>query len=261
MNYEEFYKEVSDSAKAAETAAGNAHKSAKKVTAALAGGDLKNAAKALAAMQEQLAAAAEQLKKTMETTGSFDQEAYFRSGDFKEDIIAECGARGIDVQSDSSTILEMFPSRLTLNKETLDVTIDKKKESCLRPSTLVDKIKAAQDKMAKTPFNEERFLEEFAQGYDTAILFRGKKGGGFVKMSDIYKYMAPTARARKEYDRLSFAFDLARLYNSETRITKDGRKLDFDTNRELVKGNPIRILDSTGHQNYLIAAKFEESML
>ena len=42
MNYEEFYKEVSDSAKAAETAAGNAHKSAKKVTAALAGGDLKN---------------------------------------------------------------------------------------------------------------------------------------------------------------------------------------------------------------------------
>ena len=57
------------------------------------------------------------------------------------------------------------------------------------------------------------------------------------------------SRFRKDYDQQSYAFDLAKLYNSEAEETKSGRRFQFGSSRDGKKG--IRILDKNGQEWFL----------
>ena len=135
---------------------------------------------------------------------------------------------------------EMFPYKVKIDAENQDVYVDKKRIPCVRPAELAKQIKLGQDKLNKASFNAQSFLNELAEAYDL-LTVKGKKApSADLYLTDLYKLMVPMARSRKEYDIQSFAFDLARLYASEIKTTKDGRFYQFGPSRKSSK--VVRIL-------------------
>ena len=63
--------------------------------------------------------------------------------------------------------------------------------------------------------------------------------------------MVPTAKARKEYDKQAFAFDLARLYEAgpDSWMAKDGRYYEFGTSRD--GGSSIRVVSKSGIETFI----------
>ena len=58
------------------------------------------------------------------------------------------------------------------------------------------------------------------------------------------------SRFRKDYDQQSFAYDLARLYNSGEEATKSGRRFQFGPSKNN-SGKSFRILDNNGKEQFL----------
>ena len=148
----------------------------------------------------------------------------------------------------------MFPYRVKVDTENQDVYIDRKKVSCMRPLSLVNTIKAGQEKLNKASFNALSFATELAAAYDLVVLKSGKQAGADMYLQNIYKMMTPMSRARKEYDQQSFAFDIARLYAAEIEEIKDGRRFQFGPSRNNNKA--IRILDQQGREQFLATIRF-----
>ena len=226
-------------------------------------GDLKTADKKVQELEETMEEARASLTALKEGMAAFDRADYVASGAFKRQIVEECRKAKLDVKEGEGLTLEIFPNKLSINPETQEVTVDKKKSYCLNPSVLVETIRKTQEKLAASNFNEERFLKELSTAYEQHIAIESSRKGkkvnrSFVKLTDLYKLLAPTARAKKDYDMQSYAYDLSRLFNAGNVLTKDGYALEWDTSRNLDKG-AIRILDGAGNENYLKSLRFTES--
>ncbi|MBR4163905.1 MAG: hypothetical protein IKR11_10310 [Solobacterium sp.] len=249
MNYEELASQLNTAEKTLNESLKDGTKTCKTILKDTENGDLKDLDKAIKAMEASIESQKEALKTIREAIEGFDRTKYIVGGDFSKQMLEECEKREIDVRDLGGMVYDMFPSKVTINRETLDITLDKKKVQCFRPKALVQTVKETQEKLKKEKFNDERFIRELAAAYDLVVLKKGKKlkdGNALIK--DIYAMMAPTARAKKEYDLQTFAFDLARLLASGTRYLKDGRFLDIDSSRH--GSDAIRYLDVNGNENY-----------
>lgn len=267
LNYEALYQEINDSEKKMNTAAADVKKHAAAMTKATEGGDLKGLEKSLNDLENDIQEQTERLKELKSILSSFDKAEYISKGNFKQQILYECAKQNVDVKETGGNVLEMFPNKVTINPETQDVTVDKKKLSCLRPSSLVSYVKKEQEKMGKASFNEQRFIEELYSAYESVIALETVKNtkknkviSASVKLSEIYKKLAPTARAKKDYDMLSFAYDMSRVYSNEGKFTKNGQLMIIDTSRTPDK-NVIRILDAFGKEYFLTTVRFEDQAL
>lgn len=253
MNYEDFYQDMQPQEKAIKDGIASLQKASKSVHKELESGDIKSLAKDLAAMAETAAALSLALKDAADTVEHFDAKAYFENGDFAGQILDICKEAGIDVRGDFP-VYEMFPYRIRLDVENQDVYLDRKKIPSVRPSSFVDTVKKGQEKLNKASFNAVNFASELASAYDTAILKLNKRPDTDIYLNSLYKFLAPMGRFRKEYDQQSYAFDLARLYNSGEEWTKDGRRIQFGPSREGKK--TIRILDKEGKAQFLATIRF-----
>jgi hypothetical protein len=187
----------------------------------------------------------------------FDARTYVEDGCFADQLLACCGNEGLDIQGDFPTY-EIFSYRVKVDTENLDLYVDRKKMQCLRPQSFVGAIKAGREKLMKASFNAAAFANELADAYDIALLRQSKgkaydEGADFYLMS-LYPYLAPMSRHRKEYDKQSYAFDLARLYSSDVEEIKDGRRFQFGPSRNNNKA--IRILDRDGVEQFIATVRF-----
>lgn len=253
MNYEELYQNLQPDQKALKDSLASLQKLYKAVCKEMESGDLKSLNRDLNSMKDsagQLAAALENLEST---TAGFDARAYFEGGDFAKQMLSVCEEKGIDVRGEFPTY-EMFPYKVRLDVENQDLYLDRKKVQCMRPQSFVDTVKSGQEKLNKAFFNAATFVNELSDAYDLALLKMDKKDGYDMYLKSLYKYLAPMSRFRKDYDQQSFAFDLARLYMSDTEETKNGRRFQFGPSRDQSKS--IRILDKDGIEQYLATIRF-----
>ena len=221
MNYEELYSRLQSlekDLKDKQSAAQKQYKNAVKNTEI---GDLKNLLKNLELLLTQLSDQRNIVEELKQNAEGFDTKAYFEGGDFAKQLLEVCAEKAIDVQGDYPTY-EMFPYKVKIDAEDQSVYLDKKRISCARPVELAKQVKEGQEKLNKASFNPQNFLNELEEAYDLAIIKGKKVPGTDLYLTDLYKLMVPMARSRKEYDLQSFAFDLARLYSSDTRRRKTG---------------------------------------
>lgn len=183
----------------------------------------------------------------------FDSREYIESGLFASQFLEQCREAGIDVIGEFP-VYEMFPYRVRISVEEEAVYLDRKKYALLRPKSLVALIKSSQERLYKASFNAASFANELAAAYDLAELSNPKKAGGDVYLTTLYKYLVPMARSRKEYDQQSYAFDIARLFDSEEVELKGGRRYQFGPSRNNNKA--LRILDREGREHYLATIRF-----
>ena len=254
MDYELFYGTLSEREKKLKEALLAATKANKALEKALEFGDLKNLVSSIEDASEASARLSEAASNALADAKGFDGKAYFASGDYATQLLAECKRLGIDVRGEYP-VYEMFPYRVKLDEENQEVSIDRKKYPCLRPAKLASIIKEGQDKLNKAPFKAEAFLNELSDAYDLALLKLGKTEGTDIYLNVLYKFLVPMARSRKEYDMQAYAFDLARLYaQGIDLLTKGGRGFQFGPSRDLSKA--IRVLDDEGKEQYLATIGF-----
>lgn len=260
INYEEFYLDIQQVEKSIKDKIQQAQRSFKNITRDAEYGDVKKLVKDIDALREaasELTAFSESLQ---DIALGFDNQDYFESGEFTRQMIDYCRQYGVDMKGEAG-VYEMFPFRLRIDAENQDVYVNRKKIHCARPLQFVQNMKQQVEKYTKSNFNIDQFVNELAAAYDTYVKIKNsdspvKRNDIDVFLKDVYTYLAPTARARKEYDLQQYAFDLSRLYAADEIQTKNERFVEFgkETSRNVNK--LIRILDSNGAEQFLSTIRF-----
>ena len=216
-------------------------------------GDINAMPKLLSTLRDAARDREEALCRLEDLVNGFDGRQYMADGYFVEQMLECCKQLGVDAQG-SFPSFEMFPCRVTVNPESQEVVIDRKRFQCLRPAKVVATIKNELDRLAKVSFNAAAFAKELASAYDLALLKKAKgrstfDAAGSCYLYDLYDFLTPMRRHKREYTRNNYAYDLARLYSNEGFTLDDGRVFRFDT----VRGNTkaIRILDQHGTAQYI----------
>lgn len=253
MNYEELYVEYQALSKDLKDKSSLVQRLQKAINKEIENGDLKSFDKDMELLQEACKEQSKILEAIRTLVGEFDRQAYFEGGEFAEQMLAYCADNGVDVKGEFP-VYEMFPYRVRFDMENLDIYMDRKKVQCMRPLSLVQRIKTGQDKLMKASFNAAVFVNELAEAYDLSVLKQGKRPEADLYLSRLYKLLAPMGRFRRDYDQQSYAFDLARLYASDVKETKDGRRYEFGPSKNISQS--IRILDQFGQEQYLATIRF-----
>jgi len=258
INYEEFYQNIQSSEKAIKDKLQQAQRSFKNITRDSEHGDVRKLLKDIDELRElsiELTAFSEKLQ---ETAQGFDNQSYFESGEFTRQMIEQCKNQGVDIQGEAG-VYEMFPFKLRIDAENQDLYVNRRKMHCARPLKFVQNMKHQVEKYTKAGFNVSQFVNELAAAYDIAVKIKNSESSAprhdmDIILKDIYPFLAPTSRARKEYDLQQFAFDLSKLYNNDDVTTKNERRFEFGSTRHANK--MIRILDSNGKEEFLGTIRF-----
>ena len=257
-DYEDLFKKMVVVEKELKDKINSQQKLFKSLSKSMEKGDLKSWTRDLGAMRAYLKEQ-ETLMEGMQTqVDDFGIRAYVENGDFVEQILACCDRLEVDVKGEFPTY-ELFPFRVRVDTENLDLYLDRKRVQCLRPLAFVQDVKASRDKLFNSAFDPRGFVKELAAAYDLMLLKQNQgqvtsSTMGDIYLKSLYTLLTPMRRFRKDYDLQSFAFDLARLYAEELRSTEDGRKFQFGPSRNINKA--IRILDKDGREQYLATIRF-----
>ncbi len=257
QNYEELYEALQPILKKLKDGAGAANRLQKAIQKDTESGNLTNMKKNIEALKESCAQLTETIADVSDAADGFDTQTYFAEGDFARQLLEACQDAGVDVKGERG-IYEMFPYKVRIvgdEDHDGEVYINRKKLPSFRPSYVAEFIRAGQEKLFRAKFNAAAFMNELADAYETTCLKSGARVGSTQKLDKIYKALAPTARARKEYDKQAFAFDLARIYEAgpEAWTTKAGEKYYFGTSRDGKTG--YRVLGSTGIESFINTVK------
>ena len=257
QNYEELYEALQPMEKALKDSAAAVTRLQKAIQKNTDAGNLTEVKKNLEAIAEASAQVKESIEAISGEVDSFDTKAYFADGDFTKQLLDSCAEKGVDVRGEKG-VYEMFPYKVRISGDGEtegEVTMNRKKIPSFRPSFVAETIRAGQEKLFKANFNVQTFMSELADAYETACMRSGGRAGGTQSLDKIYKYLAPTSRARKEYDKQAYAFDLARLYEKGTDVwvSKAGKKYYFGTSRDGKSG--IRVLSSAGVESFISTLK------
>ena len=262
MNYEELYSEYLIKEKELRDQITDQQKCFKRIIKEMENGDIKNALKDMAALNEITSSLEQSSGDMLNLTQSFDINAYISDGEFAEQMLSYCEKFGVDAIGENN-IYELFPYKVKLDGENAEVVLDRKKVPYLRPQSLVKFIKAQRDKLMNASFNPSAFVSELAQAYDLSLIVQAREKNrevawdGDVYLTTLYKYLTPMKRFRKDYDMQSFAFDIARLYSSDIGKTEDGRSFQFGPSRKNDKA--IRVLDKNSQEQFLATVRFFEA--
>ena len=260
MDYEDLHKQMLLIEKELKDKIKIQQKLFKSLSKSMEKGDLKSWNKNLVAMRTFLKEQETLLEEMQTQVDDFGIRAYVENGDFVEQLLDCCARLEVDVKGDYPTY-EMFPFRVRIDSDNLDLYLDRKRVQCLRPLAFVQEVKAGRDRLLKAAFDPRGFVKELAAAYDLMRLKQHQGQSAISKVGDVYlkslyNALTPMRRFRKDYDLQSFAFDLARLYASELRSAEDGRQFQFGPSRNINKA--IRILDQDGREQYLATIRFFE---
>jgi hypothetical protein len=264
MDYEELYQQILVLEKDLKDNLSGVQRAYRNLTKNSRSGELKSLNKDLAQTKSFLADYDNTISAYNDLLAGFDAGEYLESGDFARQLIKYCETRSVDIKG-NYPVYEVFPYKVKIDSENQEIFIDRKKTQCVRPAHFVDMIKQSQDKLHKAAFNVNAFLNELAEAYDVAMLRKqskdksSKRAGSGSKehessLRDLYSIMVPMQRFRRDYDMQNFAFDLARLNNSDIEKTKDERYFEFGPSRNAKM--LIRILDREGKEQFLGTIRF-----
>lgn len=256
MDYEELYGQLQQPEKKLKDAAASLLKLSKTIIKDTESGDLKTLSKDLTQFSQILSEQSEAAARLQETIAGFDGRAYFESGEFAAQMLKLCEEKEIDVKGEYP-VYEMFPYKIRFDTESQDIYMDRKRIQCLRPASFVQTVKAGQERLTKARFNPVSFAGYLSEAYDLVVLKDKKNPGTDIYLENLYECLVPMARSRREYDKQSFAFDLARLYISGIDATRSGRHFQFGPSRNNFKA--FRILDGDGNERHLAMIRFYEA--
>lgn len=190
---------------------------------AAAHGTLRDLQKALAAA-EQLADALREATRSLRAGWRFDERAHLESGAYTAELLAAAQERGVRLFEQDERILS-YPSVVRVLPAEAALEIDRKRERRIRPSVVVEHLRAQQGRPPR--FRAEAFLEALYRAYHLARKEQGRHDGATLRLLDLYQVLTVLPGQRQEYSKQEFARDVYLLDQSETKQTKGGLRVSF----------------------------------
>jgi hypothetical protein len=256
MDYEDFYGEYGAIANSLREQLSAQQRILKRICKNVENGDLKPTARDLASAAYCAEECVRLASEIAEKIASVDMSAYLASGDFARQLVALCGENGVNIKGEGASY-EIFPYRLKIDPQNEDVLINGRKAVGLRPRAVAAELGKGRARLLAAAFNPAQYASELASAYDLALLTasKGKQAADSdIYLTTLYKFLTPMRRFRREYDAQAYAFDLARLYASESNESSDGRRYQFGPSRNNNKA--IRIVDELGNEQFLATIRF-----
>jgi hypothetical protein len=139
---------------------------------------------------------------------------------FEAELIAAAATEGVTIRRHEQRLV-VFPSVLRVLPAQRAVQIDRKKVTAIRPSKLVQALKAAAAK--KPRLAPERFIETLYGAYRLVV---GAEGNG-TTLAHVYDALTLLPDARRDYSVSDFTRDVFLLDRSGVTTTKTGVRLSL----------------------------------
>jgi hypothetical protein len=147
------------------------------------------------------------------------EERYLRE-EYIEELLASAQRGGLKMQPLDGTLVA-YPVVVRVAPSQRAVTLNRKRVSTLRPSRLVARIKAIQNR--RSGGNPSAFLESLFLAY--RLIAQGDRTGTAVLLIEIFRIL--TLLPGMEYTKEDFARDLLHLARSGTSTTRQGARVSF----------------------------------
>jgi hypothetical protein len=182
---------------------------------------------AIRRLTERLATAADAARQEVDnarTSWPFtpdEEEAYLRDA-YEDELLGAAAAAGLRIDRRDGALVS-FPSIVHILPQARALKVDRRKLPSLRPSTVVETLKANQTK--KPSFATERFLETLHRAYRLIVGVNGH--GSVAPLTAIYESLTLLPGSAADYGTSDFARDLYLLDRSGVSQTKNGARVSL----------------------------------
>jgi len=225
-------------------------------------GNLREMRPSITAAEQAIAALRQQFANTKDGW-DFDEEAYFENGSFVRELRETADRLSVRIYEQDDR-LYCYPTLVRVLPNDRAVEIDKKRERRLRPTVLVDHLKALQKRPPR--FKPEPFLEALFDAYETLV----PKGGGgskelfglgrVIRLLDVYRILTLLPGQSREYSRPEFARDIYLLDQSGITRTRAGYQVSFPVGTgSKTATSTIRIVTQEGREKLYYGISFVEA--
>lgn len=225
-------------------------------------GDLGKMRPSIVAADQAIAALRQQFANAKEGW-DFNEDAYFGNGSFVRELRETAERLNLQIYEQDDR-LYCYPSLVRVLASDRAVEIDKKRERRLRPSVLIEQLRALQKRPPR--FKPEPFLEALFDAYETIAARGGRKPGDLfgqgqvVKLLDIYRLLTLLPGQSREYSRPEFARDVYLFDQSAITTTRDGFTVSFPVGTGTrAPSSTVRIVTQQGREKLYYGIAFTKT--
>lgn len=232
---------------------GAALREAKKAKAAAASGQLRDLHQGLdgaVRLAQESAVSANDVRHGW----TFDEQAYFASGEYASEVLAMAAEEGLQAFESDDRILS-YPAIVQVSVADTTVVIDKKRDRRVRPSVLVRTLLDLQSKPPK--FKPQAFLDALAVAYDLVSGRNGLRAGATVKLVDVYGALTVLPGSARDYTKQELARDLYLLDQSGKTTTRDGRVMHLPASALTRGAGVLTTVTRSGQEKVYAGISFE----
>ncbi len=183
--------------------------------------------RAMLAAVEQDAGRARDEAQAAASSWELDEDTYFGSGRFTEEVLAAARATGLQL-FERDDRLYCYPVLVRVAPAERSIFVDKARERRVRPSVLVEHLREVQRRPPR--FRPEAFLESLFAAYRHLALRRGPDqvdSGDAEPLIQIYELLTLMPGSGREYSRQEFARDIYLLDRGGVTTTRRGYIVSF----------------------------------
>jgi hypothetical protein len=225
-------------------------------------GNLREMGPSITAAEQAITALSQQFANAKDGW-DFDEDAYFGNGSFIRELQETADRLSVQIYEQDDR-LYCYPTLVRVLPNDRAVEIDKKRERRLRPTVLVDHLKALQRRPPRS--KPEPFLEALFDAYETCIPKadgRSQAPSGYgrvVRLLDIYRVLTLLPGQSREYSRAEFARDIYLLDQSGITRTKSGYLVSFPVGTgSRTPASTIRTVTQEGREKLYYGIAFVEA--
>lgn len=156
---------------------------------------------------------------------AFDEESYLRDGGYAAELLRRARAANLQI-TEQDDRLYAYPLLITMDPGRRAVLIDRKPERHIRPSALVENVRARQQQPPR--FKPARFIEALYTAYSAARAMSGRDEGAMIRLTDVYAMLTIMPGSSSDYSRAEFTRDVHLLDISGENTTRRGAVVTFD---------------------------------
>jgi hypothetical protein len=185
-----------------------------------------------------------------------DEDAYFASGRYSEELLAAARAAGLQLFERDERFY-CYPVLVRVAPAERSVFVDRARERRIRPSVLVEHLREVQRRPPR--FRPEAFLDALFRAYGHLVEKRGPKpldAGQTVPLVDVYELMTLMPGAAREYSRQEFARDIYLLDRGGVTTTRRGYVVSFPASTGARASTAMRVVTEGGQEKVYYGLAF-----
>jgi hypothetical protein len=208
-------------------------------------GQIRDLRRALAAAESAATAVAEETRLAGIGLDLDDQE-YLASGGYAKELLEAASSAGVAMFEEDERLL-CYPSLVRILPNDAAVEIDKVRERRLRPSVLVEMLRARQERPPR--FKPEVFLDSLRSAYELVAARDGKRPDAVARLVDVWAALTMLPGHGREYGKQEFARDLYLLDQSGiTATARSPRQLRWSASTGTKGSGVLTTVARTGQQ-------------